>query len=85
MLLDLLGEPLDGILEILDVGEQLADQQGVVCAEAAFQCLAQLRELLAELALGELRERGRIPSAIENIGGATLMSRDAPACRSTTR
>jgi hypothetical protein len=40
--LDLLREPVDGVLEVLDVREQLADEKRVVLAEAALERLAQL-------------------------------------------
>ena len=45
----------DGAFQVLQVVKRQPDQQRVVVAEAASQRLAQLGELLAQLALGQLR------------------------------
>jgi hypothetical protein len=47
----------DGAFQVLQVVKRQPDQQRVVVAEAASQRLAQLGELLAQLALGQLRQR----------------------------
>jgi hypothetical protein len=44
-------------LQVLQVVKRQPDQQGVVVAEAAAQRLTQLGKLLAQLALGQLRQR----------------------------
>jgi hypothetical protein len=46
----------DGAFQMLQVGKGQPDQQRMVLAEAAPQRLAQLGELLAQLALGQLRQ-----------------------------
>ena len=46
----------DGAFQMLQVPKRQPDQQRVVVAEAAAQRLAQLGELLAQLALGQLRQ-----------------------------
>ena len=50
------GELGDRLVEVVDVGEDAADDQRVLCVEAALERLAQLRQLGAQLALGELGE-----------------------------
>jgi hypothetical protein len=47
----------DGAFQVLQVVKGQPDQQRMVLAEAAAQRLAQLGELLAQLALGQLRQR----------------------------
>jgi hypothetical protein len=47
----------DGAFQVLQVVKRQPDQQRVVVAEAASQRLAQLGELLAQLAPGQLRQR----------------------------
>jgi hypothetical protein len=46
----------DGAFQVLQVVKRQPDQQRVVVAEAAAQRLAQLGELLGQLALGQLRQ-----------------------------
>jgi hypothetical protein len=46
----------DGAFQLLQVVKGQPDQQPMVLAEAAPQRLAQLGELLAQLALGQLRQ-----------------------------
>jgi hypothetical protein len=67
-LLDLPRQPLDGVLEVLNVREQFPDDERMVRAEAPLQGLAQLGELLAQLAAGEVGQRRRIPGALDESG-----------------
>jgi hypothetical protein len=54
--IDLLVESSDGRLEVLDVVERDRQHRGVVLAEAAAQCLAQLWDLLAQARSGQVGE-----------------------------
>ena len=56
LLLDRVGEPVDLLVEEVEVGEDRADHQRVMGVEAALQRLAQRRELRAQPALGEVGE-----------------------------
>ena len=73
--LDLLGEPLDSVLEILDVREQLTDEERVVRVKVTLQRFAKLRELLAQLAFGELGKDRRIAGAPRRARRASLARR----------
>jgi hypothetical protein len=53
--IDLGADGLDGLVQVVEVGEELADEEGVVGAEVADQ-KPQGRPLLAQLAAGETRE-----------------------------
>ena len=55
-LLDRVGEPLDLLVQEVQVGEDRADQQRVQVVEAAFQSLAQRGDLLPQAAFGQLGE-----------------------------
>src|SRR5436305_880964 len=55
-IVDALVQPRDRALQVGEVVQAEPDQQGVVVTEAAAQCLAQLGELLAQQALGQLGE-----------------------------
>jgi len=63
LLLDLGREPVDRLVEEVDVREDLPDDQRVLVGEAADQRLAQRRDLLAQLATCELCEHVRIGRA----------------------
>jgi hypothetical protein len=54
---DLGAEPVDGGVGGVDAGQHLADQQAVVGAEAADQCLLELGELGAQATLGQLGQQ----------------------------
>src|SRR3954471_12729152 len=55
-IVDVLVQLRDRALQVGEVVQAEPDQQGVVVTEAAAQCLAQLGELLAQQALGQLGE-----------------------------
>jgi hypothetical protein len=55
-LLDGVREPLDLLVQEVQVGEDRADQQRVDGVEAALQRLSQLGQLLAQATLGEIGE-----------------------------
>src|SRR5207247_10110212 len=50
---DFLAEPADGLVQVIDVGEMLADQEPVVLADLGHERPLQLCPLAAEAALGE--------------------------------
>ncbi len=56
LLLDRFREPVDRLVEEVDVGEYLPDNQRVLGAEAPLQCFTQRRQLLAQLATREFRQ-----------------------------
>jgi hypothetical protein len=56
LLFDRVREPLDLLVEEVQVREDRADQQRVQRLEATLQCLLQRRDLLAQLAAGQLGE-----------------------------
>ena len=80
-LLERVREPLDLLIEEVQVGEDRADQQHVQLVEAALERLAQPRQLLAQAAAGELGEQlgvsgarhqrveHRPPGGAEDVGG----------------
>src|SRR5205823_7794198 len=59
--LDLGGQRGERFIEEVELGEDRADEQRVVGTEAAEERLPQLRQLLAQRALGEVRQYGGIP------------------------
>src|SRR6266480_7475378 len=67
-LLDLGRERIDRLVQVVDVGEQLRDQQRVVGGEAARECPAKLRQLSPQLAARKLRQRLGIVSALTELG-----------------
>jgi len=83
LLLDPTGQRVDVLLEFLDVREHPLEQEGVVLGEAVGERLAQLRQLLAQLALGQLGERLGIRLALDQrahhrpAGDAHHVGRDA--------
>ena len=60
---DGVGEPLDLVVEEVQVGEDRADHERVVVLEAALQRLAQRGQLGAQSALGELGEHDWVGGA----------------------
>ena len=68
---DLVVEPGDGRFEVSDVVEAQPDQQGVVVAEPAPQRVAQLGDLLAQLALGQLGEHLGVALTGDQSGAAS--------------
>ena len=66
----------DGSLQVLQVGKRQPDQQPVMVAEPARQRLAQLGELLAQLALGQLRQDLGVALPTDE-GGQHRPARDA--------
>jgi hypothetical protein len=52
-----------GLVQVVEVGEQLADQEGVVGAEAARQGLPQGRQLRAQPAAGEIGQDAGVRGA----------------------
>jgi hypothetical protein len=83
LLLDRLGEQADLLVEEVDVGEDRADHDPVLGVEAALERLPERRQLLAQLALRELGEHGRVGrTSAERVehrppGGAENVGRDA--------
>jgi hypothetical protein len=83
LLLDLRGEPLDRLIEEVDVREDLADDQRVLVPEATDERLAQRRDLLAQLAVCQVREDlgigGALAERVEHrpAGLAEDVARDA--------
>jgi hypothetical protein len=67
-LLDAVVEAGDGALQVLQVRQRQPHQQGVMLAEASGERLAQLRQLLAELALGQLGQHHRVAFAVHQGG-----------------
>ena len=59
---DHLGEPLDLLVEEVEVGEDRTDQQRMQLIEAALKRLAQRRQLLAQLPGVSARRAARGPS-----------------------
>src|SRR3990172_41582 len=57
------GEALDVLVEEVDVGEDRADDERVLVAEAALERLAQRRDLGAQPAARELGEHGWVGGA----------------------
>jgi hypothetical protein len=53
-LLDLTRELGGRLVEVLNVGEQVRDEHGVVLAEAALERRSQRRQLRSQLALGQV-------------------------------
>jgi hypothetical protein len=62
-LLDLRGDGPDRLIEIVDVGQDLADEEGMVPAEPPRERRAQGRQLRAQRAPGELRQDRRVGRA----------------------
>jgi hypothetical protein len=54
--IDLSAHGHDGLVQVVKVGEELADEKGVVGAEVAEQGLSQGGQLRTQLATGEIRE-----------------------------
>jgi hypothetical protein len=61
--IDLGAHGLDGLVQVVEVGEELADEEGVVGAEVAEQGVSQGGQLLAQLAAGEIREDNGVGGA----------------------
>ncbi len=59
-LLDRVGEPVDLLVEEVEVGEDRSDQQRVQLIEAALERFLQRRQLPAQLALGQVSEDDRV-------------------------
>jgi len=75
-LLDLGRQPLDGLLQVVDVGQDLPGQKSVMGPEASLQGLLEGRELLPEQALGQVGQTSgsRVPAT----RASTMARPDAP-------
>ena len=63
LLLDRVGQPLDLLIEEVQVRQDRADQQRPAGVEAALERLLELRDLLAQLAPGQLGQDLRVGRA----------------------
>jgi hypothetical protein len=75
-LLDLRRHRGDRLVEIVDVGQQLTDEESVVTAEATRQGGAQGRELRASPAAGELRQN--VGSVVPATSALSIARPDTP-------
>ena len=65
LLLDRVGEPVDLLVEEVDVGEDRPDPERVQVIEAALERLFERRELGAQPALGQLGKHLRVGGALD--------------------
>jgi len=80
-LLDAFGECRDRLVQEVDLGEHLPDEQRVVAGEAAFERLTQRGDLLAQRALGQLGEQLWVVGA----GDHRVEHQPARTCRAPLR
>ena len=81
LFLDRVREPLDLLIEEVEVREDRADQQRVLGVEATLERLAQRRELRAQPALGQLGQHLGIGRALDTARRASP-GRRRRGCRS---
>jgi len=60
---DLAADGGDGLIKVIEVGQELTDEEGVVGAEAAGERLTQRGQLPPQLAAGEVSEEGGVRRA----------------------